>query len=223
MENRRPPLPNPLDPKNQKTAVGRPPIQGKMKPSAFPFPQPENAPRPELQEEEHDPNLNPLRRREEPVPEPVYVEPELDEEGLTEEERIFLTKIYASTGDTDALDEQTFSELSLDPDWQVRNSVAMNPSTPTNILATLATDRDDMVRQTVMENPAISDGVYAMFAQDKDLNVILSFIENERTTAQNLEPLLSTQDPEIMLALSESPVVSLTFKAELKAYLDTLD
>jgi hypothetical protein len=222
MENRRPPLPNPLDPKNQKTAVGRPPIQGKMKPSAFPFPQPETAPRPELQEEEHDPYLNPLRKRPEPlVEEEVYV-PELDDEGLTEEERIFLTKIYASTGDTDALDEDTFAELASDPEWQVRNSVAMNPDTPLNILTTLATDPDDMVRQTVMENPAIPDGVYSMFAQDRDLNVILSFIENERTTAQDLEPLLTTSDPEIMLALSDSPVVSLTLKAELKAYLDTL-
>ena len=134
---------------------------------------------------------------------------------IDDEQEEYLSKIYA--GSSTPVAQQILFALSGDPDWQIRNSVALNPEAPTALLDILANDKNDFVRQSVLENPNTSMETLKNFAFDEDDDVQIAFIKNPRVTVELLEPLYLTDDEFIAEALLESEKVPDHIKAELDA------
>ena len=73
---------------------------------------------------------------------------------------------------------RALSVLAEDEDVEVRQAVAENPSTPTEILSKLATDKIWYVRENVAGNHNTSQEILSMLANDEDCDVRLAAVNN---------------------------------------------
>lgn len=67
--------------------------------------------------------------------------------------------------------EMLLEQLSTDSAWYVREQVAMNPTTQTELLRRLAQDPWFLVRIAVAHNPHAPDDVVAALKDDPDVRV----------------------------------------------------
>lgn len=88
--------------------------------------------------------------------------------------------------------------MSKDPNYKIREAVAMNYHTPKITLQELSTDSVPSVRECVARNPYTSLGVLLELANDKSERVRASIAYNTSTPRETLQKL----------AEDESPVVS---------------
>lgn len=137
-----------------------------------------------------------------------------DYEEISPEADDYLARLFV--GSSDPVAQQSLYALAQDIDWQVRNSIAMNPNTPDALLDILAADENDMVRQTILENPNTSDTTFAQFANDEDEDILIAFIESDRSTPFLLSSLYSTDNEFVADALIDSEIVPDDVKSKLQ-------
>lgn len=97
----------------------------------------------------------------------------------------------------DAAEERDFEEPSTSSDKHVRGSVAMNPSTPADVLARMSTDSDDNVRYHVAKNPNTPASALARMSGDPDEYVRRSVAKNPNTPADALARLSADSSADV--------------------------
>lgn len=141
---------------------------------------------------------------------------DLDAE-VSDEEDNYIAKKFEAEATPAAT--PTLYALANDPDWTIRNGVALNEDAAAPLLDHLSKDESSYVRESVMEHPNCPENTYRAFVNDEDELLVAAFIANERTTEDMLVPLYSTEDPFLGDELVASPLVPASVKAQLKSRL----
>ena len=100
---------------------------------------------------------------------------------------------------------EMFEELAEDKDWEVREGVANNPSTPVEVLMKLAEDKNGNVRYELARNPNACVEILRKLADDKDWDVRCQVAHNRSTPAEILMKLADDKDLNVRYEVAMNP------------------
>lgn len=101
--------------------------------------------------------------------------------------------------------------LATDNDARIRENVALNSGTPSEVLDTLANDCDSAVRKAVAENKNTSADSLTVLAKDKDSIVRFNVARNENTPIKLLAMLAKDDKNGFVLPLPQTETPLLIF------------
>ena len=123
------------------------------------------------------------------VKEAVAKSPNINQQTLTFLARDSDENIRASAASNTLLTIDQMKKMVKDVNWLVRNNIAINPSTPEELLIYLSADRIMDVRATAAQNPRTPAEALATLAKDKSWEIREAVARNPKLDGKILDEL----------------------------------
>ena len=113
------------------------------------------------------------------------------------------------------LSAEMLSYLASDESVNIRQSIAVKPSTPPELVSRLARDENNMVRVAVTYNPEVSLEVLTQLASDVSANVRQGVAMSERASPELLAQFVNDKSEHVRWVLAKNPNTSVEVLAQL--------